>query len=74
MLLAVPLIISIAFSILKAFRSGIFVVAISFTWSMVSFPTLSLFGVPEPLTIPAAFLISSEAGGVFKIKEKDLSL
>jgi len=31
-------------------------------------------GVPEPLETPAAFLISSEAGGVFRMKVKDLSV
>jgi hypothetical protein len=64
----------IAFSTSFAFRSGSFVFAISLTWSMVSFPTFSLLGVLEPFTIPAAFLINSDAGGVFRINVKDRSL
>ena len=33
------------------------------------FPTLVLFGTPDPFSIPIAFLINSEAkGGLFKLK------
>ena len=70
---AVPSTIFIAASMSLALRSGIFVVAISRTWSLVSLPTLSVCGTPEPLATPAAFLISSAAGGVFVMKVKDRS-
>ena len=62
---AVPSTIFIAASMSLAFRSGSLVVAISRTWSLVSLPTFSLCGTPEPFWRPAAFLMSSAAGGVF---------
>ena len=46
------------------------VVAISRTWSRVIRPTLVVCGTPEPLVTPAAFLISSAAGGVLVTKVK----
>src|SRR3990172_5395350 len=73
MLRAVPRIIATAFSRECALRSGSFVFAISITWEEVIFPTFSLFGMPEPLITPAAFLINSDAGGVFVMKLNDLS-
>ena len=62
---AVPAMIFAAASRSLALRSGILVCAISRTWSLVSLPTLVLCGSPLPLATPAAFLISSAAGGVF---------
>ena len=47
--------------------------AISRTWSLVSLPTLSLCGTDEPLARPAAFLISSAAGGVFVMNVNERS-
>ena len=73
MLLAVPAIMLMAASRLAAFRSGIFVSAISLTWSFVILPTFSLLGTPEAFCRPAAFLIRTAAGGVFVMKLKVLS-
>src|ERR1039457_375822 len=73
MLRAVPSIVLMAASTLAALRSGIFFWAISLTWSLVSFPTLFLFGVLEPLARPMAFLMSTAAGGVLVINVNDLS-
>ncbi len=70
---AVPSTIFIAASMSFALRSGSFVWAISRTWSLVSLPTLSLWGTEEPFFRPAAFLMSSAAGGVFVMKSKDRS-
>jgi len=69
MLLAVPFIISVAASRSLVFRSGSFVSAMPLACSTVILPTSSLFGSPEPFTIPAAFFMSSEAGGVLDMKE-----
>ena len=74
MLLAVPMIILQADSRVTVLRSGSFVFAISSTWAPVREPTLSLLGTLDPLTMPAAFLMSSEAGGVFRMNVNDLSL
>ena len=60
---AVPAMIFAAASMSLAFRSGILVSAMVRTWSWVSEATLTLCGVAEPLGTPAAFLISSAAGG-----------
>ena len=38
--------------------------------SMVIEPTLAVFGVPEPFWTPAAFLMSSAAGGVLRTNVK----
>ena len=54
MLRAVPSTIRIAASTLAAFRSGIFVSAISRTLSRLTVATLLRFGSPEPDSIPAA--------------------
>ena len=67
---AVPAMILSAASIVVAFRSGILVWAISRTWAAVTVPTLVLCGSGLPLSTPAAFLISSGAGGVFVMNEK----
>jgi hypothetical protein len=45
----------------NAFKSGIFCVAISRTCFSVTLPIVSLFGVPEPLAMPAAFFSSRTA-------------
>ncbi len=73
MLRAVPATIAIAASTVAAFKSGIFVSAISRTCFVVIFATFSVLGLPDALSIPAAFLIRSEAGGVLVTKVKDLS-
>src|SRR6185312_12268095 len=65
---AVPAMIFSAASIVVAFRSGILVCAMSRTWAAEMLPTLVLCGSALPLSTPAAFLISSGAGGVFVIK------
>ena len=70
---AVPAMIFAAAWTSLAFRSAILVCAISSHWAWVSLPTLSVCGVPEPLETPAAFLISSAAGGVLVMKVKERS-
>src|SRR5699024_10159465 len=70
---AVPAMIFAAPSTSVALRSSILVWAISRTWSMLIEPTFELCGVPEPLATPAAFLISSAAGGVLVMKVNDRS-
>ena len=67
---AVPLMLLMAVSTEAAFRSGIFCVAISRTCFSVTLPIFSLFGVPEPLAIPAAFISRTAAGGVLVTKLK----
>src|ERR1700678_3014775 len=62
-----------AASIVVAFRSGSLVCAISRTWAAVSEPTLVLCGSALPLSTPAAFLISSGAGGVLVMNVNDRS-
>src|SRR5699024_1044528 len=70
---AVPAMILAAASGLVAFRSVIFDSAISRIWSAEMVPTFSECGVPEPLATPAAFLISSAAGGVLVMKVNERS-
>src|ERR1017187_7080734 len=70
---AVPAMIFSAASTLFAFRSGIFTSAISRTWAFVIEPAFVLCGSPLPFCTPAAFLISSGAGGVLVMKENDRS-
>src|SRR5215469_12253404 len=65
---AVPAMIFSAASTDVVLRSAIFVWAISRTWAEVTVPTLFLCGSLLPFSIPAAFLISSGAGGVFVTK------
>ena len=67
---AVPLMLFTAASTETVFRSGIFCLAISSTWASLTVPTLSLFGVPEPLAKFAAFFSSTAAGGVLVTKVK----
>ena len=52
---AVPSTMRIADSTLAAFKSGIFVSAISRTLSRLTVATLLRLGSPEPDSIPAAF-------------------
>ena len=68
MLRAVPITERIADSMLWVFKSGSLVRAISSTCARVTFPTLSLFGAPEPFASPAAFLSRMLAGGVLVMK------
>src|ERR1039457_1812357 len=70
---AVPAMIFSAASIEVAFRSGIFTCAIWRTWALLTEPTLVLCGSLLPFWTPAAFLISSGAGGVLVMNENDLS-
>jgi hypothetical protein len=70
---AVPAMIFAAASMSLALRSACLVAAISRTWSIVSLPTLSVCGVEEPLATPAAFLMSSAAGGVFRTNVNERS-
>ena len=64
---AVPRTLLIAASTDAAFRSGIFCFAMSSTCFTVTLPTLSLFGAPDPLAIPAARFSRIDAGGVLVI-------
>ena len=73
MLRAVPATMLIAASSEPALRSGIFCSAICFTCSRVSFATLVLLGVGDAVSIPHAFLMSTGAGGVLVMKEKERS-
>src|SRR6202007_1006980 len=71
---AVPRTLLIAVSTEAAFRSGIFCLAISSTCFAVTLPTLSLFGVPDPLAMPAARFNRIEAGGVLVMEGNERSL
>src|SRR5215207_9156693 len=70
---AAPATIGIADSIESVLRSGIFISAILRICACVTEPTLVLFGDPEPFSIPASFFNSTAAGGVLRMKVKDLS-
>jgi len=69
---AVPRTLFTAASTEAAFKSGIFCRAISSTCFAVTLPTLSLFGAPDPLAMPAARLSRIEAGGVLVGKKARL--
>jgi len=58
--------------LIRRFRSVV-VCAISRTWSALSVATLTVCGVGEPFATPAAFLMSSAAGGVFVMKVNERS-
>ena len=73
MLRAVPSRIVAAATMSIAFRSDCVCSAIWRTCSGVMLATLSGCGVPDPFLTPAAFLMSSAAGGVFSTKVKDRS-
>ena len=68
-----PSTIFIAVSTLLALRSGILVLAISRTWSRLILPTLWVSGFSVPFLIPAAFLMSSAAGGVLRMNVNERS-
>lgn len=70
MLLAVPSTILIADSMPAAFKSCILVSAIFLTASLLTVATLSRFGCPEAVSIPAACFNNTAAGGVLVIKSK----
>ena len=70
---AVPATVLIAASSDSAFRSGIFVLAISSTCFAVTVPTLFLFGSADPLAMFAARFSRIDAGGVFVMKVYDRS-
>ena len=70
---AVPFTMLIAASTSAALRSGIFSVAISRTCASVSFATLSLLGLADPLSMLQAFLMRTAAGGVLVTKVKERS-
>ena len=70
---AVPAIVLTAASKLAAVKSGSFVLAISSSCDLFTLPTFSLFGVPLPLVIPAAFFKRIDAGVVLLTKVKLLS-
>ncbi len=63
----------IAASTVAAFRSGIFISAISRTLSLEIVATFVLFGTPEPDFRLQAFLSRTAAGGVLVMKLKLLS-
>src|ERR1035441_187513 len=71
---AVPRTLLMAASTDAAFRSGIFCFAMSSTCFSVTLPTLSLFGAPDPLAMPAARFSNIEAGGVLVMNVNDRSL
>ena len=72
--LADPAIILIAASTDPAFKSGILVSAISFNLAVVICPATSFLEFLAAVWIPAAFFNKSDAGGVFNINVKLLSL
>src|SRR5699024_6741952 len=73
MLLAVPSTIKTAASTDDAFKSSIFVSAISRTCAAVTVATLFLLGSPEHFSVLAAFLRRTAAGGVFVINVNERS-
>src|SRR5208283_2804711 len=73
MLRAVPATERMAASRSKQFRSGILILAISFTCSWVIFPTLVLCGSADPFAMLTARLISTGTGGVLVMKVKERS-
>ena len=70
MLRAVPSMMRMADSTLVQLRSGSLVLAISSSCARLMAPTEPLEEVAAPLAIPAAFTISTEAGGVLVMKVK----
>src|SRR5512136_483822 len=76
---AVPAMVRIAASTLVVLRSGSFVVAISRNCFLLILPTLVLLGSFEPdpgffaVERPAAFLMSTAAGGVLVTKVNERS-
>src|SRR5438477_7544057 len=73
MLRAEPSIMRMAAAMSLALRSFILISAISRTFARAIVPAGALFGAPLPLSIPAAFLIRSAAGGVLVTKLNERS-
>src|ERR1700677_5136522 len=67
---AVPRMLLAAASTVLAFMSGIFWLAMAMICFSVTLPFLSLLGVPDPLSMPAAFSSNTGAGGVLVMKVK----
>jgi len=74
MLRALPAIVRTAASRSAAVRSGVLVLAMSSSCLRVILPTLAVFGVPLPFSMPIALRISTDAGGVFMMNVKLRSL
>src|SRR6202161_1711871 len=70
---AVPETVFIAASRLAAVRSFTLVLAISSICALVTLPTLFLFGIGEPFSIPAARNKRMEAGGLLVMKVNERS-
>src|SRR5205814_7954681 len=70
---AAPATIAIADSIVSQLRSGILISALLRICARVTFPTLLRFGCPDPFSSPASFFKRIAAGGVLRMKVKDLS-
>src|SRR6185295_18540253 len=73
MLRAVPRTERMAASIVKQFRSGILILAISSTCASVILPTLVLCGSAEPFAMLTARLINTGTGGVLVMKVNERS-
>ncbi len=71
---AVPATIFIAASRSVAFKSGILISAIFWTWARVTLPTFWRLEVGDPFSMPASFLRSTAAGGVLVMKVNVRSL
>src|SRR5262249_12284035 len=65
---AVPATVRTAASRSAPVRSRCLALAISSTWPRVSLPTLSRWGFDEPFSSLSAFLMRTDAGGVFITK------
>ena len=74
MLRALPAMVRTAASRSAAVRSGVFVLAMSSSCLREILPTLAVFGVPLPFSMPIALRISTDAGGVFMMNVKLRSL
>src|SRR5262249_7284867 len=71
---AAPSTVRTAASMSVVLRSGSFSAAMSRTCFLVTLPTLFLLGVPEPFSMPAAFLRRMAAGGVLVMNVNERSL
>ena len=74
MLRALPAMVRTAASRSAAVRSGCLIFAMSSSCLRVILPTLLVFGVPLPFSMPIALRISTDAGGVLRMKVKLRSL
>src|SRR5204863_9430171 len=66
-------VIDVAGSIVSQLRYGILISAIVRLCARVTLPTLLRFGCPDPFSSPASFFNGIAAGGVLRMKLKDLS-